>query len=73
VLTFINMTVKHNNLLNLIIGCLYVSFFGLHVSVILMTIMMSVRAKEIAMQQRFPECNGIPLRFTLFSIMVIVL
>ena len=44
------MTVKHNNLLNLIIGCLYVSFFGLHVSVILMTVIRSVRAKEIAMQ-----------------------
>jgi len=28
-ITFINMTVKHNNLLILIIGCLYVSFFGL--------------------------------------------
>jgi hypothetical protein len=51
-ITFINMTVKHNNLLNLIIGCLYVSFFGLHVSVILMTIIRSVTAKEIAMQQR---------------------
>jgi hypothetical protein len=38
---------------NLIIGCLYVRFFGLHVSVILMTIIRSVRAKEIAMQQRF--------------------
>ena len=50
---FFNMTVKHNNLLNLIIGCLYVSFFGLHVSVILMTIIRFVRAKEIAMQQRF--------------------
>jgi len=50
---FINMTVKHNNLLNLITGCLYVSFFGLHVSVILMTIIRSIRAKEIAMQQRF--------------------
>ena len=41
------MTVKHKNLLNLIIGCLYVSFFGLHVSVILMTIIRSVRAKVI--------------------------
>ena len=47
------MTGKPNNLLNLIIGYLYVSFFGLHVSVILMTIIRSVRAKEIAMQQRF--------------------
>ena len=46
--TFINMTVKHNNLLNLIIGCLYVNFVGLHVSVIHMTIIRSVRAKEIA-------------------------
>jgi len=47
------MTVKHNNSLNLITGCIYVSFFGLHVSVILMTIISSVRAKEIAMQQIF--------------------
>ena len=47
------MTVKHNHLLNLIIGCLYVSFFGLHVSVILMTIIRSVRTKEIAMQFTF--------------------
>jgi len=52
-IAFINMSVKHNNLLNLIIGCLYVSFFGLHVLVILMTIIRSVRAKEIAMQRRF--------------------
>ena len=52
-ITFINITVKRNNLLNLIIGCLYVSFFELHVSVILMAIIMSVRAKEIVMQQRF--------------------
>ena len=51
--TFIKMTAKHNNSLNLITGCLYISFFGLHVSVILMTIIRSVRAKEIAMQQRF--------------------
>jgi hypothetical protein len=52
-LAFINMMVKQNNLLNLIIGCLYVTFFGLHDSVILMTTIRSVRAKEIAMQQRF--------------------
>ena len=52
-ITFINMSIKHNNLLNLIIECLYVSFFGLHVSVILMTIVRYARAKEIAMQQRF--------------------
>ena len=51
--TFINMTVKHSNSLNLITRCLYISFFGLHASVILMTIIRSVRAKEIAMQQRF--------------------
>ena len=51
--TFSKVTIKHNNSLNLIIGCLYVSFFGLHVSVILMTIIRSVRAKEIAMRQRF--------------------
>ena len=43
------MTVKHNNLLNLITGCLYVNFFGLHVSVILMNIIRSVRAKEVAL------------------------
>ena len=52
-INFIKITVKHNSSLNLITGCLYVSFFGLHVSVILMTIIRSVRAKEIAMQQRF--------------------
>ena len=40
-------------LLNLITECLYVSFFGLYVSVIIMTIIRSVRAKEIAMQQIF--------------------
>ena len=51
--TFIKMTAKHNNSLNMITGCLYISFFGLHVSVILMTNIRSVRAKEIAMQQRF--------------------
>jgi hypothetical protein len=39
---FINMTVKHNNLLNPIMGCLYVNFVGLHVSVIHMTIIRSV-------------------------------
>ena len=50
-ITFINMTVKHNNSFNLITGCLYISFFGLHVSTILMTIIRPVRAKEIAMQQ----------------------
>ena len=70
-ITFINMTVKHNNLLNQIMGCLYVNFVGLHVSVILMTIIRSVRAKEIVIQQRSPERNGIPLCFTLFSIMEI--
>ena len=68
---FINMTVKHNNLLNPIMGCLYVNFVGLHVSVIHMTIIRSVRAKKIAMQQIFPERNGIPLCFTLFSVMEI--
>ena len=52
-ITFISMTVKHNNSLNLITGCLYINFFELHVSVILMTIIRSVRAKEIVMQQRF--------------------
>jgi len=61
------MTVKYNNLLNPIMGCLYVNFVGLHVSVIHMTIIRTVRAKEIAMQQRFPERNAIPLCFTLFN------
>jgi len=51
--TFIKMTVKHNSSLNLITGCLYISFSGLHVSVILTTIIMSVRAKEIDKQQIF--------------------
>jgi len=49
IITFVKMTVKRNNSLNLITGCLYISFFGLHVSVILTTIIRSVRAKEIAM------------------------
>ena len=44
---FINMTDKHNNLLNPITGCIYVNFVRLHVSVIHMTIIRSVRAKEI--------------------------
>jgi len=69
-ITFINKTVKHNNLLNPSMGCLYVNFVGLHVSVIHMTIIRSVRAKEIAMLQR-SERNGIPLCFTLFSMMEI--
>ena len=46
---FINMTVKHNNLLNPIMGRLYLYFVGLNVSVIHMTIIRSVRANEIAM------------------------
>jgi len=41
---------------------LWTTCFGLH-----MTIIRSVRAKEIAMQQRLPEPDGIPLCFTLFS------
>ena len=60
----INMTVKHNNLLNQIMGCLYVNFVGLHVSVIHMTIIRSVRAKEIAMQQRNLCCMTISLALT---------
>ena len=60
-ITFIKMTIKHNNSLNLITGCLYISFFGLHVSAILMTIIRSVRAKEIAMQHR---CMAISLVLT---------
>jgi hypothetical protein len=54
-------------------GCHYVNFVGLHVSVIHMTIIKSIRVKEIAMQQRCPERNGIPLCFTLFSMMDIEL
>jgi hypothetical protein len=69
----INMTIKHKNLLNPIMECLYANFVGLHVSVIHMTIIRSVRAKEIVMQQRSPERNGIPLCFTLFSTMDIEL
>jgi len=42
-------------------GCL--NFVGLNVSVIHMTIIRSVRAKEIAMQQRLRERNGIPRRY----------
>jgi hypothetical protein len=39
------MAVKHNNiLLNLITGCIYVSYFGLHVSVNYMTIIRFIRA-----------------------------
>ena len=48
-------------------GSLYVNFVGLHVSVIHMTIIRSVRAKDFVMQQRFPERNGIPLYFTLLD------
>jgi len=54
-------------------GCLHVNFVGLHVSVIHMTIIRSVRAKEIARQQRFSERNGIQLCFILFSLMDIEL
>jgi hypothetical protein len=53
-INFINMTVKHNNnILNLITGCLYVSSFGLHVSVNFMTIIRSIRAKIYDTQQSF--------------------
>jgi len=49
------MTVKHNNnILNLITGCLYVSSFGLHVSVNFMTIIRSIRSKIHDMKQSFP-------------------
>jgi hypothetical protein len=51
--------------------CLYVNFVGQYVSVIHMTIIRFVRAKEIVIQQRSPERNGIPLCFTLFSMMAI--
>ena len=63
------MTVKHSNLLNLVIGCLYVNFFGLHVLVILTTIIRSVRAKEIALQQRF-SCMAISL--ALMDLMMVI-
>ena len=52
-------------------GCLYVNFVGLHVSFIHMTIIRSVRAKEIAMQQRFPECNGILWGYVLSKTLLI--
>jgi hypothetical protein len=45
------MIVKHNNnILKLITRCLYVSSFGLHVSVNFMTIIRSRRAKTYDMQ-----------------------
>jgi len=48
------MTVEpNNNILNLITGCLYVSKFGLHVSVNFMTIIRSIRAKIYDMKQSF--------------------
>jgi hypothetical protein len=47
---FTNMTVKHNKFVKPNNGILYVNFVGLHISVIHMTIIGSVRAKEIAMQ-----------------------
>jgi hypothetical protein len=53
--------------------CLYANFVELRVSVIHITIIRSVRAKETVMQQRSPERNGIPLCFTLFSMMAIEL
>jgi hypothetical protein len=50
----INITVKHNNnILNLITRCLYVSSFGLHVSVNFITIIRYIRAKIYDMQQSF--------------------
>jgi hypothetical protein len=52
--------------------CLYVNFIGLQVSVIHLTIIRSVRAKEIVMQQRSTERNGIPLCFSLFIHMTII-
>jgi len=48
-ISFIKMTVQHNKLLNPIMGCLYVDFVGLPVSVVHMTIIKFVRAKDIAM------------------------
>jgi hypothetical protein len=65
------MTVKHNKCVKPNYG-MSLNFVGL-VSVIHMTIIRSVRAKEIVMQQRSSERNGIPLCFTLFSMMVIEL
>ena len=46
-ITFIKMPVKHNNSLNLITRCLYISLFGPHVSVIPMTIIRFVRDKVL--------------------------
>ena len=51
-------------------SCLYVSFFGLHVSVTLMTIIRSVRAKEIAMQQRLLK-NISALPFKILDLMLL--
>jgi hypothetical protein len=44
--------------------CLYVNLVGLHVSVIHMTIIRSVRAKEFVMQQRSSERNVIVIKTT---------
>ena len=49
-------------------GCLYVNFVGLYVSVIHTTIIRSVRAKEIAMQQRFLLKNMSALHFKILDL-----
>jgi len=51
----------------------YISSIGQHVSVKLLTIIRSIRAKMCHMKQSISEHNGVPLGFTLFSIMAIVL
>jgi len=51
----------------------YINSIGQHVSVNLLTIIRSMRATVCHMQQSISEHNGIPLGFTLFSIMAIVL
>ena len=50
----------------------YISSIGQHVSVNFLTIIMSIRAKVCHMQQNIMEHNGIPLGFTLFSLMAFV-
>jgi hypothetical protein len=66
------MTVKYNKFVKPNYG-MSLNFVGLHVSVVHMTIIRSVRAKEIVMQQRSSERNGIPLCFTWFGMMAIEL
>ena len=69
----VHVSVIHMTIIMVHVSVIHMTIIMVHVSVIHMTIIRSVRAKEIAMQQRFPERNGIPLCFTLFSMMDIEL